>query len=216
MMVFLNTSYGKQAFQTAREKNTPCIHLIKSPPCTVKRQVSLSLKNITAIKSSCWRLFMVINKLILFQSQTCKILMLTVKQDQNWWRKIPSSETAKMRKRKNTEQFTSSLWQVFSLFLQNQSIPTSLTLLKTLDMCKCLTALPAWGTAAGATLSSLAHHQGSQTQIYLCPFHSTSGLLWGDHLWYSRSGDSCSVLQIFLHKTVSWSISDTPEAAVLF
>lgn len=95
--------------------------------------------------------------------------MLTVKQDQSRKRKTPSSETQQRRGKGRTQNNSLLHSGKSSLFLQNQSIPTSLTLLKTLDMCKCLTALPAWGTAAGTPLSSLApsHHQQSETHIHV-------------------------------------------------
>lgn len=120
---------------------------------------------------------MVINVLTLFQFQNLQNPNANSKARPKQVKKNTFiRNTAKMRKRKNTEQFVSSVWQVFSFSAKsiNQSIPASLTLFKTLDMCKCLTALPAWGTAAEATLSSLApsHHPYSEIWVYvLFPAH---------------------------------------------
>lgn len=163
MMVFLYTSHGKQALQTAREKNIPRIYLVKNTPCIVKRQVSLSLesKNVTAIKSSCWRLFMVINILTLFRLQNLQNPNANSKARPKQV-KTTSSETQQRRGKGRTQNSLLPHSGKSSLFLQNQPIPTSLPLLRTLHMSKCLTALPAWGTAAGATLSSLVHQSHNQ------------------------------------------------------
>lgn len=116
---------------------------------------------------------MVINVLALFQFQNLQILKLTVKQDQSRQRKTPTSETQQRTGKGRTH--TAYFFTLANLLLFckiRASVPTSLTLLKILGMRKCLPALPAWDTAAGAPLSSLAqsHHQQSQTQIYvLCP-----------------------------------------------
>lgn len=167
-------------------------------------------KNVTAIKNSCWRLFMVINVLALFQFQNLQILKLTVKQDQSSKRKTPTSET--QQRRRKGRAHTAYFFTLASLLLfckTNQSPPPW----HSLQYWACASA--SQHSSRSATLPSGSVSSPAVRNTNLWPFPITSALLWGDHLWYNRSGHS-SVLPILLQKTVSLSISDTPEAAVLF
>ena len=110
------------------------------------------------------------------------------------------------KKRRDTK--SSSLLHFDNSFLFfckiNQSLPPCHSLKHW--TCESLTALP----------SSLGHSSRSDILLsgslisgvrntYIYPFTTTFCLPWGDHFWYNRSEDSCSVLQIFSQKIVSCS-----------
>lgn len=172
-------------------------------------------KNVTAIKNSCWRLFMVINVLALFQFQNLQILKPTVKQDQSRQRKTSTSEIQQRRGKGRTHRAD---------FFTLASLPL---------FCKINQSPPPWHSLKYWACASASQHSqpGAQQQEQDSPLwlslitnsqkhesmsfshHIWSALRWPFMVQQIRGLFSAANLSVEDCFTI---ISDTPEAAVLF